>query len=89
MLKVSFWQERSLKMAGIIIENIKIPRVHGLRRSWRALPLTNLISVDDRVKAGILMPPGSDTAPWRGEKVIGTLLTVFRTMYEGKNRNGC
>lgn len=27
MLKVSIWEERSLKMAGITVENIKIP--HG------------------------------------------------------------
>ena len=53
-----------------------------------ALPLTNLMSVDDRIKTGILMAPASDTTPWLGEEVIGTLFIVFRTMSEGKLATG-
>ena len=63
-------------------------RVALISHSMGALPLTKLMSVDGRIKTGVLMAPASDTAPWLGEEVIGTLFTVFRTMSEGKLATG-
>jgi hypothetical protein len=63
-------------------------RVALISHSMGAIPLTNLMSVDERVKTGVLIAPASDTAPWLGEEVIGTLFTVFRTMSEGKLATG-
>jgi esterase/lipase len=63
-------------------------RVALISHSMGAIPLTNLMSVDERVKTGGLIAPASDTAPWLGEEVIGTLFTVFRTMSEGKLATG-
>jgi len=59
-------------------------RVALICHSMGALPLTNLMSVDDRVKTGVLMAPASDTDPWLGKDVVDTIFTVFRTMSEGK-----
>ena len=63
-------------------------RVALISHSMGAIPLTNLMSVVERVKTGVLKAPASDTAPWLGEEVIGTLFTVFRTMAEGKLATG-
>ena len=63
-------------------------RVALISHSMGAVPLTNLMSVDDRVKTGVLMSPASDLAPWLGEDVIETIFTVFRTMSEGKLATG-
>ncbi len=63
-------------------------RVALISHSMGALPLTSLMSVDDRVKTGVLMAPASDTAPWLGEDVIDNLFTVFRAMSEGKLATG-
>jgi hypothetical protein len=63
-------------------------RVALISHSMGALPLTKLMSLDGRVKTGVLMAPASDTAPWLGEEVIDTLFTVFRTMSEGKLSTG-
>ena len=63
-------------------------RVALISHSMGALPLTNLMSVDGRVKTGVLMAPASDTAPWLGESVVDNLFTVFRAMSEGKLATG-
>jgi dienelactone hydrolase len=63
-------------------------RVALISHSMGAVPLTNLMSVDNRVKTGVLMSPASDLAPWLGEDVIDTIFTVFRTMSEGKLATG-
>ena len=60
-------------------------RVALISHSMGAIPLTNLMSVDERVKTGVLIAPASDTAPWLGKEVIDT---VFRTMSEGKLATG-
>ncbi|MBT3283185.1 prolyl oligopeptidase family serine peptidase [Candidatus Bathyarchaeota archaeon] len=63
-------------------------RVALISHSMGALPLTNLMSVDDRVKTGVLMAPASDTNPWLGEDVVDNLFKVFRSMSEGKLATG-
>ena len=63
-------------------------RVALISHSMGAVPLTNLMSVDNRVKTGVLMSPASDLAPWLGEDVIDTIFTIFMTMSEGKLATG-
>lgn len=63
-------------------------RVALISHSMGSVPLTNLMSVDDRVKTGVLMAPASDLAPWMGKDVIDTIFAVFRTMSEGKLATG-
>jgi len=59
-------------------------RVALISHSMGAVPLTNLMSVDGRVKTGVLMSPASDLTSWLGDYVIDTIFTVFKTMSDGK-----
>ncbi len=63
-------------------------RVALISHSMGAVPLTNLMSVDGRVKTGVLMSPASDLTSWLGDYVIDTIFTVFKTMSEGKLATG-
>lgn len=59
-------------------------RVGLISHSMGAVPLTNLMSADDRVKTGVLMAPASDLSLWLSEDVVDTVAQVFISMAEGK-----
>jgi len=59
-------------------------RVALISHSMGAIPQTNLMKVDGRVKTGVLMAPASDLSLWLDDEVVDTIFTVFRTMAEGK-----
>ena len=59
-------------------------RVALISHSMGAVPLTNLMSKDSRVKTGVLMSPASDISKWLGEGVIDNIFQGFTSMSVGK-----
>lgn len=63
-------------------------RVAVISHSMGALPLTNLMAADKRVKTGVLMAPAGDTSQWMAEEVADNIFKIFRHMAEGKLATG-
>ena len=63
-------------------------RVALISHSMGAVPLTNLMSVDTRVKTGVLMSPASDLSPMGTPETLDHAFNVFRQMAEGKLATG-
>ena len=63
-------------------------RVALISHSMGAVPLTNLMSVDTRVKTGVLMSPASDLSPMGNPETVDHAFNVFRQMAEGKLATG-
>jgi dienelactone hydrolase len=59
-------------------------RVALISHSMGAVPLTNLMSADPRVKTGVLMSPASDLSLWLAEGVVDTIFEGFTSMSVGK-----
>lgn len=59
-------------------------RVALISHSMGAVPLTNLMSADPRVKTGVLMSPASDISLWLAEGVVDNIFERFTSMSMGK-----
>ena len=59
-------------------------RVALISHSMGAVPLTNLMSADPRVKTGVLMSPASEISLWLAEGVVVNIFEGFTTMSVGK-----
>jgi len=63
-------------------------RMALISHSMGAVPLTNLMSVDKRVKTGVLMAPASDLSPMGTPEMVDNVFKIFREMAEGKLSTG-
>jgi esterase/lipase len=63
-------------------------RVALISHSMGAVPLTNLMAEDKRVKTAVLMAPASDLSSWMSEEVVDNVFKVFVQMKEGKLATG-
>ena len=63
-------------------------RIALISHSMGAIPLTNLMAEDKRVKTGVLMSPASDLAQWMSEEVVDNIFKVFNEMAKGKLATG-
>jgi uncharacterized protein len=59
-------------------------RVGLVSHSMGAVPLSNVMSKDKSIKAGVLMSPASDISKWLSKEVIDNIFTVFLGMAKGK-----
>ena len=59
-------------------------RVGLVSHSMGAVPLSNVMSKDKSIKAGVLMSPASDISKWLAEDVIDNIFTRFAGMAKGK-----
>ncbi len=59
-------------------------RIGLISHSMGAVPLTNLIAVDKRVKTGVLMAPASDLRPFWAEETVDNIFDIFLQMSGGK-----
>ena len=63
-------------------------RIALISHSMGAIPLTNLMSVDTRVKTGVLMAPASDLRPMATPETTDNVFNVFNQMAKGKLATG-
>ncbi len=59
-------------------------RVGLVSHSMGAVPLSNVMSKDKTIKAGVLMSPASDISKWLAEDVIDNIFKIFVGMAKGK-----
>ncbi len=59
-----------------------------ISHSMGAVPLTNLMAEDHRIKTAVLMSPASDLKKWMSQEVLDTVFPIFREMGEGKLATG-
>jgi alpha-beta hydrolase superfamily lysophospholipase len=59
-------------------------RVGLVSHSMGAVPLSNVMSKDKSIKAGVLMSPASDIAKWLAPEAIDNIFKVFLGMAQGK-----
>ena len=63
-------------------------RVALISHSMGAIPLTNLMSVDTRVKTGVLMSPASDLSNMGNPEMVDNVFAIFNQMAKGKLATG-
>lgn len=59
-------------------------RVGLVSHSMGAVPLSNVMSKDKSIKAGVLMSPASDISKWLSKEAIDNIFPVFLGMAKGK-----
>ena len=59
-------------------------RVGLVSHSMGAVPLSNVMSKDKSIKAGVLMSPASDISKWLSKEVIDNIFSIFVGMAKGK-----
>ena len=63
-------------------------RVALISHSMGAIPITNLMVEDKRVKTGILMSPAADLSMWIDEEFVDNMANIFIEMAKGKLETG-
>jgi cephalosporin-C deacetylase-like acetyl esterase len=64
-------------------------RVGLVSHSMGAVPLSNVMSKDKSIKAGVLMSPASNISKWLAEEVVDNIFKRFVEMAKGKLAYGC